>query len=436
MRRFPTLAVAAAAAAAIALTVSSLAGTAVAGTPTGTGTGAGGRTADNPISAYLASLPAGYQDNQVVLLDFNTRLKSLPGVDRAGYVGSVDDVAGRSTTVYWHGAPALLDRLRPLASQLGIGLKVAAWPYDAAQIAAMSRKLLHAARTGAIAGFTGSAVVGFDPATPGLELEGSYTARPGAAAPAPAAVASQAASIAGAPVTVLPGTAGGAADGSRDSDYAPFYAGGLMYSPSGGEICSSGFAVHYSGADHITTARHCRPSDFEAVDNTSAKYGSTTAWADGGQGRVMSAGGAAFAFDGAWNSTSYWKGVVGFRDLSVGDSVCTDGANSGVHCGVQVTKLTVYWDDGYGSEPTIEAYRSAGVAVIQGDSGGPVLVPLSNGTQIYAAGMIQRWAGTNLNPNCGGTWYTGSNACSATVGFTSMRTVVNSLSGATLTTTS
>jgi hypothetical protein len=381
----------------------------------------------SPITAYLASLPAGYQDSQLALMTFNTALLSLPGGQRTGYIGSVDNVSARTVTVYWHGtfSQAMIGKL---AASSGVHALVASWPYSAAQIATGSRRLLAAASAGAIRGFTVSAVAGFDPAYRGLELEGAYSAG-GASA---AALTRQTSTLAGIPVRLVPGMGGSPAYGSRDTDYAPFYGGGLMLSPSGNEICSSGFAVRYSGADHITTARHCRPNDFEAANRASSKYGSTKAWANTGQGRLMTASGAGFDFDGAWNSNGYWKGVVGYKDLAVGDNVCTDGGNSGVHCGVKVTKLTVYWNDGYGSEPTIEAYRSAGVAVIQGDSGGPVLVPLSNGTQIYAAGMIQRWAGTNLNPNCGGTWYTGSNACSRTVGFTSMRTVVNSLSGATL----
>jgi hypothetical protein len=316
-----------------------------------------------------------------------------------------------------------------MATSLNVRVTVASWPFSAAQIATASQKLLNAAST--IPGFNVDAVVGFDPEYQGLELEGSFDTGV-ATTTSSALIAQTASSLVGMPVTVVPGMSVRPADGDRDRDYAPFYAGGLMYSPSTGGICSSGFAVHYSGGNYITTARHCRPNDYEAPDRTTSKYGSTKAWANTGQGRVMTAAGAGWAFDGAWNSVGFWKQVVGFRDLKVGDYVCTDGANSGVHCSVKVTKLTVYWNDGWGSEPTIQAARSSGIALIQGDSGGPVIVPLSNGTQIYAAGMIQYGTGTNYNPNCGGTWYTGGNACWRTVGFTSMRTVVGSLSGASL----
>ncbi len=74
-----------------------------------------------------------------------------------------------------------------------------------------------------------------------------------------------------------------------------------------------------------------------------------------------------------------------------------------------------------------------------GDSGGPVisLAGLPSG-DVWAVGMIQAATGTLLSGSakCGPAFDYGPssepNQCSATVLFTSMRTIVNSLSGASL----
>ncbi len=65
--------------------------------------------------------------------------------------------------------------------------------------------------------------------------------------------------------------------------------------------------------------------------------------------------------------------------------------------------LNFYWNDGYGYASQMEGYQATNGqwAAIQGDSGGPVLVPYGNGS-VGAAGMIQAVAGTLYNNgNCG-----------------------------------
>jgi hypothetical protein len=92
---------------------------------------------------------------------------------------------------------------------------------------------------------------------------------------------------------------------------------------------------------------------------------------------------------------------------------------------------------GNGSVSTIEGEQmtSGGIAVIQGDSGGPVITLPSTAGDVYAAGMIQGLVSpSSTGSACGPVYFAGSNECSRYVLFTSTRTIVNSISGAALVT--
>ncbi len=151
---------------------------------------------------------------------------------------------------------------------------------------------------------------------------------------------------------------------------------------------------------------------------------------------MLSATGDALAFDGPYNSVNFWKTVIGYEDLAVNDYVCTGGGNSGEHCNIKVVSLSVLWYDGYSLFQVIQAYQQASgaIATIQGDSGGPVISLASTSSgQVRAAGMIQVSFSTGMTGSaCGPVRDAGSNQCFTDVGFTSMRTFVGSLSGASL----
>ena len=266
----------------------------------------------------------------------------------------------------------------------------------------------------------------------GIVVNGTYTSVP-AAQRAPQ-VRSLATVIDGVPVQVRPGVSVARATG-RDNDYAPFNADGYMISPSTGTTCSSGFAINYGGGTHITTARHCNHNDYQdrAASN---KYGASVTTSSGGGGRVLGASGWYWAWDGAYNSSNFYKTVIGYEDLADGDYVCTGGGNSGEHCNIKVTNLLVSFNDGYGTFDTISGYQesSGNIAVIQGDSGGPVISLASTSSgQVRAAGMIQGEESPFMTGSaCGPVYDAGSNECSRTVLFSSMRTIVNNLPGASL----
>ena len=128
--------------------------------------------------------------------------------------------------------------------------------------------------------------------------------------------------------------------------------------------------------------------------------------------------------------------VVQLSDLGVNDLVCTDGGNSGEHCNVKVTNLLVQFNDTDGNFETIEALQeTAGqIAVIQGDSGGPVVVNVASG-EVGAAGMIQGFLGNGMTGSaCAPAYDLGTNECSTNVEFTSMRGIVEDVTGGSLVT--
>ena len=325
----------------------------------------------------------------------------------------------------------------------GITLTTQAWPLSYTQIQTVSDLLGNATSTlYSPLGFNLADVVGLDPTFRGVTIEGIFDSSVSDVGAATSTLVAQAQTLTGVPVQVRSDVVTGAALG-RDDDYAPFNAGGLMYSPSApsnDNICSNGFGVKISGVTHTTTARHCPYTDYEAVDSSTHKYaqGHSTR-VDPGAARYLGGTASALSWDGAYNKQDYTKTVVGYADLGVGDYVCTDGGNSGVHCNVKVTDLSVYYNDGtgHGNTEMIKGVQqtSGKIAVIQGDSGGPVIVPLSGGTQVRAAGMIQAYAGTyTTGSGCGPVRFAGNNRCSPGVLFTSFRTIVNGISGGSLVT--
>ncbi|MFI9724574.1 S1 family peptidase [Streptomyces sp. NPDC052396] len=199
-----------------------------------------------------------------------------------------------------------------------------------------------------------------------------------------------------------PHSANGAAAGKaiRKHDAPPWYGGSALKNPSGG-ICSSGFAVTDSHGNHmLTTAKHC-----------DAKDGHWRTWEGGddvgvsdhlqSNARVDTVGIAlhdpadGYLYDEEANRTDgYAKPVTGYGHNNVGDYVCTDGANGGVHCSIVLSKTDVgvtgadggyrpVTDLGYATD-----WPSHGVAAVNGDSGGPVFVGANNWTTDEARGTI------------------------------------------------
>lgn len=427
--RFTRASLVAAAAAALALSAMASASAAQAGSRVPSGLRSGGPSS----SAFIHSAGSRIIRNQDALSVFRAWMIRQPGFADSGYVGSVDHLAHKATTILWAGPRTpLLASIRREGLRRGIAVTVQHRKYNLRQLDAAVSATWRQAAQGKWVGFKISTIASGAAGYDGIVVNGTYTSVP-AAQRAPQ-VRSLATVIMGVAVRVQPGISAVPANG-RDNDFAPFDAGGYMLSPSTNTTCSSGFAISINGTSRITTARHCNKNDYRdrAASNT---YGTGVENSGDGGGRVLSASGAALALDGAFNSNNFSKLVIGFEDLAVNDSVCTGGGNSGEHCNVKVTNLRVSFNDGFGTFLTIEGVQqtSGKIAVIQGDSGGPVISLASTSSgQVRAAGMIQGETSPFMTgAACGPVFDAGANECSKTVLFSSMRTVVDSISGASL----
>ena len=391
-------------------------------------------TAPDPeMQAFIRAVGARAVDNQDALSQLRAWMLQRPGFSGSGYVGSIDDLARRSTTVMWYGPrTALLSAIVAEGARRGIAVSVQPRSHSLQQLRAATDTVWRQAATGGWAGFKISAIAAVGAVDDGLTIYGTYSA--GATSQRAPQVRSLSTSVLGVPAHVVAGVSAGSSTG-RDNDFSPFDAGGYMISPSSGHTCSTGFGINLNGTSRITTARHCIYNDYRdrAASNT---YGTGITNSRDGGGRVLSAHAVALALDGPYNSDGFSKFVIGYEDLAVGNYVCTGGGNSGEHCNVKVTNLVVSFNDGQGTFSTIEGVQqtSGKIAQIQGDSGGPVisLANTSSG-QVRASGMIQGFLGTGSTGSaCGPVYDAGSNRCTANVLFSSMRTVINNISGASL----
>lgn len=392
--------------------------------------------------AWLASLPPGYSENQDILLQFNGWLAQQPSIYETGYVASIQDTAARSMTLLWNGQNPVPDAVTRRALADGIVLKTQPWMLSYAQIQTAARTLasLDSNFFGTF-GFNLADIVGIDPSFQGVSIEGTFSSSVSDVAAAVDQLTARAQALVGVPVRVIPNVSAGSATG-RSNDRSPFNAGGYMISPSTGYTCSSGLAIEIGGVTHTTTARHCNATDYVARDAPGNQYalGSSTV-VNPAAARYLGGAGSPRVWDGAYNTEDYQKTVVGYADPAIGTEVCTSGGNSGVHCNIIVTSLSVYINDGYGATEMIRGVQQkvGQIALIQGDSGGPVIVPLwpclfGIGCRVRAAGMIQGWVGgsTGTGALCGPVHDAGSNICADNVLFTSMRTIVSWIPGGSL----
>jgi hypothetical protein len=435
-----------------------------------TGKGPSAPSGKDPVIAQFVKQvgPAAIR-NQNALSYLRAWLIAQPGFARSGYVGSIDNLAHRAMTVMWYGPRTpLLTALIREGARRGIAVGVQHRKYSLQQLNAATAAIWKQAAADQWTGFKVSAIAAVSATETGLTVEGTYTKVP-AARRAPQ-VRSLATVVDGVPVHVVPGhsvsprTLHGrspvsaaramhgrvlpghpvAVDGARYSDYVPFSGGGLMRGYYTKAWCSSGFSISINGTPHSITAYHCDDGN-AAGDYVAASYANgphpppTSRWygkygpaSTDGAGLVLGNKGFYSMFNHGWSSTTT-ANDIGYQDLAVNDLVCTEGGNSGEHCNVKVTDLEVTIDlnDGYGPFATILAYQQTpgAIASMGGDSGGPVMALYNTSAgQVRAAGMIQ--AGTNANMNCGPSYV--SAPCGIDVYFTSMRTIVDGIPGASL----
>lgn len=388
--------------------------------------------------------PAGRQNE---LTDLKTWIISLPGLSTSGYIESVNYADTLSTTLLWKG-PAD-DVQREIISEgrrRGITVNVEQRKFGREEIVE-AVDTLSASSSTALKGFRVNSVLGVTADFDGVRVFGEYTApvksskttsRVAAERTAVNDVAEKAAEQVGVDVRIESGGEYATAAATRVDDSAPYNAGGLMVSPQEDSACSTGFSVKVGGTPYTMTARHCTAHDYK-VYRDSDTYGDGVRNSTDGAARQMSKKGSPLMFDGAYNNTDgYKKTVVGYGDVSLNDKVCTSGANSGVHCSLNIQAMGAMISDGYPHVPDprfsaiLAGHVTNGTAACQGDSGGPVLMTAGTG-KVKAVGMIQAINTTPAYRTNPARWFT-SGYCSVQVYFTSMRTIVNTLPNASLVT--
>lgn len=184
---------------------------------------------------------------------------------------------------------------------------------------------------------------------------------------------------------------------SRTFDASPFSGGSLIFMRTNG-YCSSGVNVTSptTGVDYVLTAQHCFHDYYVANSPNEPVY---NGYANGTAREIgtwkslpgynfldydaalyrptLGSTQAAIYVGGSASSSKYTISSV-YNPIK-GQTVCTDGARSGEHCGVVVDDIYFAWKVSYddGTDASFKNIVSAttkgtSIAVATGDSGGPV----------------------------------------------------------------
>lgn len=194
----------------------------------------------------------------------------------------------------------------------------------------------------------------------------------------------------------------------NDYSYNQFFGGALMkgyFSPAVPEedrdfYCSTGFALRFGSAIRAITADHCKEQYTPwLVPSTHAVLGAIDSYSPGYYAARLNRTSPGRVFDGAYNAQNQSRGVEGHFSVLVNNQVCTSGAMTGTHCGIEVDDLQFV--EPISGRLFIRAHSlSGGISSGAGDSGGPIVVPGTVAGKIRAVGMIQQ-GNTGAVANCG-----------------------------------
>jgi len=188
--------------------------------------------------------------------------------------------------------------------------------------------------------------------------------------------------------------------GKRQDSNQPWWGGAMMISSAGG-VCSTGFSVLLGNEGRMLSAAHCDITgnlgwfNGNLVDPRVMNTGFSNVSVipsmdsmmfnpqDGTAGRVHTGG--------IWSTATEYRPVSATAVNNVGDTVSTDGANSGEHAGQAIYDDAIPLDgacNGYdctlvGAKAPVDALVNVG-----GDSGGPVFHRNVAGT-LTAKGIIK-----------------------------------------------
>ncbi|MDQ2741886.1 MAG: S1 family peptidase [Chloroflexota bacterium] len=347
-------------------------------------------------SSTVAGLGAKVMKNQADLDSFITWMNGIPGLADQGYYGAENDARTRTITLQWHGTSSLQAQVLDQAKQRAININIHAVAFTRHQVEVAASRAFTPAASAHLGGFKVTMVEGPTIRTPEMVVTGHFPdALNRSVVPSKAEVDSLSNAFAkssGVPTRVV---FGGDATPftTRATDTSPFNAGGEMEGLYN-YACSSGFGLLLGTSSYTTTARHCNEYPYHAADVPSSVYGSPIATDNQTGAYVLSGQGFPWVFDGVWNnSAGFHKTVSGLRDVAVGDSVCSSGGYTGVHCLLTVNNLSVWFEDvpGLPEIQTISASttNSALIAGGAGDSGGPIMIPNVDGVHVWAVGIFQ-----------------------------------------------
>lgn len=245
------------------------------------------------------------------------------------------------------------------------------------------------------------------------------------------------------------------ASGSRTVSASPFAGGSLFTYQStshGRLVCSTGFGVQSNSLsqDYLLTADHCFKDQVSTVPiyNYGAPSGKQIASRSSSASLQNATLDAALMTpaSGQVSSNIFKQGIsststdsiTGIAMPFVGQSICTDGANSGEHCGLTVTDISVNVSI-HSTNPTSTTVLpnmvlatapfgpgSTAIADAGGDSGGPIVHRFTtNGyTTTLAVGIISGYLTT---ASCPTSLNNLTNSCGSDVFFAPIIPVLNAL---------
>ncbi|MFH9354615.1 trypsin-like serine protease [Kitasatospora sp. NPDC017646] len=196
--------------------------------------------------------------------------------------------------------------------------------------------------------------------------------------------AARAEEIAGMPVHPQVGSPETPTQGGRGGDSPPWYAGADITTGDSSH-CSSGIPGWIDRKKVLLTAAHCRTSGH--VYSGQRVVGEVTAYDTALDVAVITTDKDANArfYSGPWNSGDS-RPLYGPARMDPGRTVCFSGATSGFHCELEVTRVGVHTPSGR-TDATEVRSRGGGIAVAQGDSGGPAIAN-PQGDAMASVGVI------------------------------------------------
>ena len=219
---------------------------------------------------------------------------------------------------------------------------------------------------------------------------------------------------------------------SRQDDSSPWFGGAGMLTPSSA-YCTTGFGVTRisDGKKMVLSAYHCGSSGTYR-DRMSTIIGTVAGTLINRDAILINATGSGYRSYVGSRTSAASKPVVAANYNYNGQLVCTEGANFGEFCNVEIVNddtSFVHPDNGVLTGPAIKAHQNtAGLSAIaagRGDRGGAVVACENAGcTTINARGFIS--VGIGGQSSCPASM-TGTQVCSDDIYYVAIRRTVSDL---------